>query len=117
MESAEEEEKKEKENLKQIEKKFAVRDQEWAEKEKTLQASLESQKKLRQEMIQQVVPEIRERYDLIVQKKQGIGLVKVKGENCGACQLLLRPQILNELRSNSAIILCENCSRILYLEE
>lgn len=117
VEAAEEEVEKEKENLKQIERQFAVRDQERAEKEKVLRESLEVQKKLRQEVIQQVPPEIRERYDLIVQKKQGIGLVKVKGENCGACQLLLRPQILNELRSHSAIVLCENCSRILYLEE
>ena len=68
-------------------------------------------------MITQVSPEIKNLYDAIIQKKQGLALVKVNGEICGACQLQLRAQLMNEIRMAQSLILCENCSRILYFEE
>ena len=36
---------------------------------------------------------------------------------CTACNVRLRPQAYNEVRSNSAVLTCENCSRILYYTE
>lgn len=117
LEAVEEEIKKEQGRLKQVEKDQEEKDQQLAQKEKEFSATLEDLKKRREETIKQVTPEARGLYDLIVQKKQGVGLVKVNGETCGACQLQLRPQVLNELRMAQNLIVCENCSRILYLEE
>lgn len=117
VEAAEEEVRKEKDRLKQIEKDYQVREAELTQKEKALQETLERLKKSRNEVILQVPPDVRGLYDTIVQKKQGVGLVKVNGEICGACQLQLRPQLLNEIRLGQAIVVCENCSRILYYEE
>lgn len=117
VEAADEEVKKEKDRLKQVEKHFQEQEVELSQKEKAFQQSYEDLKKKRDEIVQQVPPEIKSLYDTIVQKKQGIALVKVRGEICGACQLQLRPQLLNEIRLAQSVILCENCSRILYIED
>lgn len=117
VEAAEDEVKKERERFKQIEKDFAAKEVELAQAEKGLAETVKTLKTQRSEIVSKVDPEIRGRYDLIVEKKQGLALVKVTGESCGACQLQLRPQIINELRLAENLIYCENCSRILYYEE
>lgn len=70
----------------------------------------------KQETIKAVNPEIAGLYERIVQNKKGLALVKVDGEVCSACQLHLRPQQLSEIQLAEAIVLCEQCSRILYFE-
>ena len=117
VEAAEDEVRKERERLKLVEKQFQVRQNEIAEKEKFLAETIEARKKSREEIIKQVPPDARSLYDLIIQKKQGLALVKINGEICGACQLQLRPQLINEIRMGQSLIVCENCSRILYFEE
>ena len=117
VEAAEEEVHREKERLKQVEKDYQSRQSEITQKEKSLQDASENLKKTREEIVKQVPPDARSLYDLIIQKKQGLALVKVNGEICGACQLQLRPQLINEIRMGHSLIVCENCSRILYFEE
>lgn len=116
VEAANEEVQKERERLKQIEKEFGQKETELTEKTKKLKGQIEQLRSERQVVLQTIPPDIKERYDLIIGKKQGLALVKVVGENCGACQLLLRPQVLNELHAGSTLVICENCSRILYHE-
>ena len=117
VEAAEVEVRKEKDRLKQVEKEFQTRQNEIAQKEKTLSDTIEMLKKSREEIMRQVAPDARSLYDLIIQKKQGLALVRVNGEICGACQLQLRPQLINEVRLGRELIVCENCSRILYFED
>ncbi len=117
VEAADIEVKKEKEHLKQIEKEYQAKEAELDRQNKAFLDSIDGLKKRREELIQQVPQDIRTLYDLIVQKKQGLGLVRVNGETCGACQLQLRPQLLNEIRMYQAPVVCENCSRILYTED
>ena len=117
VEAAEEEVRKEKERLKLIENDFQAKETELAEKEKSFLEAVARLKKERGAILAQVAPDMRNLYDLIVQKKQGLGLVKINGESCGACQLQLRPQLINDVRLGSSLIVCENCSRILYFEE
>lgn len=54
-------------------------------------------------------------YNTIFQKKSGIALSPVTDDFCSMCQIRIRPQVLNELIAQNAIILCENCGRILYM--
>ena len=70
----------------------------------------------KQELIKKVNPEIASLYERIVKNKRGLALVKVDGEVCSACQMRLRPQQINEIAMAEEIILCEQCSRILYNE-
>jgi predicted nucleic acid-binding Zn-ribbon protein len=53
-------------------------------------------------------------YASISKKNNGIALSPVNGEFCSMCHMRIRPQILNELKEASSIILCENCGRILH---
>ncbi|MBI4972179.1 MAG: hypothetical protein HZC17_10205 [Candidatus Omnitrophica bacterium] len=76
-------------------------------------------RQLKEERINILTPvthEIKDLYEKILAKREGVALVKIDGENCGGCQFLLRPQIINEVRLQENITLCERCTRILYYE-
>jgi len=53
-------------------------------------------------------------YNKISAKCSGIALSPVTGEFCSKCHMRVRPQVLNELKAENSIILCENCGRILH---
>lgn len=116
VEAAKEELRKEKETFASISKSFQDRDNEKVAQEKKIQASLGDMKKQRDEVVAQLPPELGELYNRIASKKQGLALARVAGEVCTACQMQLRPQLVNEIRLGSQIVVCENCSRILYYE-
>ncbi|MBI3316553.1 MAG: hypothetical protein HYZ85_00920 [Candidatus Omnitrophica bacterium] len=117
VEAAEEAVKKERENLKAVEKEFAMLRNELSEKEKKFKENEQRLRQARLEILAKIAPEVRELYDVIVKKKRGMGLAKVYDENCSGCQLALRPQLLNEVRLAQTLVVCENCSRILYFED
>jgi uncharacterized protein len=50
-----------------------------------------------------------------VNKFRGSGLAEVRDQKCVGCQVMLRPQTFNEVRSNKTVI-CESCQRILYFD-
>jgi hypothetical protein len=116
VDAAKEETRKEKEKFAAITKSFQIRDNEMAGQEKALQERLVDLKKQREESVAQLPPELGELYSRIALKKQGLALAVVSGEVCAACQMKLRPQLINEIRLGEQIIVCENCSRILYFE-
>ena len=116
VEAAKDEALKEKEKLAVITKSFQGKDDEMAAQEKSLQSRLAEMRKQRDEAVALLPPELRELYNRIALKKQGLVLAAVNGENCAACQMNLRPQLINEVRLGEQIIVCENCSRILYFE-
>jgi predicted nucleic acid-binding Zn-ribbon protein len=68
----------------------------------------------REILLPSVPPEQKRLYEAIFQKKNGIALSPVRGDFCAMCHMRIRPQMLNEIRDKSAVILCENCGRILY---
>ena len=88
--------------------------QELEEKSKMIREKIEVLTKQKKEKIKEVNPEIASLYEQIVTKKHGWALVKVEGEVCPACQIQLRPQVVNEAKLKERIIVCDNCSRILY---
>ena len=116
VDAAKEEARKEKEKLVSITKSFQDRDKEMAGQETTLQGRLEDLKKQREESVARLPPELGELYNRIALKKHGLALAVVSGDVCAACQMKLRPQLMNEIRLGEQIIVCENCSRILYFE-
>lgn len=56
-------------------------------------------------------------YSTISRKNNGIALSPVSEEFCSMCHMRIRPQVFNELKAFSSIILCENCGRILFYEQ
>ncbi|MGD8538216.1 MAG: C4-type zinc ribbon domain-containing protein [Candidatus Aminicenantes bacterium] len=68
------------------------------------------------DLIPQIPKEQSKLYLEIFKKKNGIPLSPVTDDFCSMCQIRIRPQVLNELRAENQIILCENCGRILYIK-
>ncbi len=95
--------------LKQEIKKFEDEGRQSEEKIKSL-------KEERKKILEPVTLEVKELYEKVLAKREGVALAKIEGENCGGCQFLLRPQIINEVQLQETITLCERCTRILYFE-
>ena len=47
----------------------------------------------------------------------GIAISRVEKGHCKECHMRLRPQFVQDIKANQGILLCENCSRILYYQE
>lgn len=108
--------KKEKERLKQCEKEYEQKEKELSQKEAQFNQRAAELKMKKEDILKQLDPEVRDLYERIVEKKRGLALVKIAGEVCAACQIKLRPQLINEVQLGEKLVLCENCSRILYVE-
>jgi predicted nucleic acid-binding Zn-ribbon protein len=49
-----------------------------------------------------------------VSKFRGSGISEVRDHKCIACQVMLRPQTYNDVRSGKETVICDSCQRILY---
>ena len=49
-----------------------------------------------------------------VSKFRGTGISEVRDHKCMACQVMLRPQTYNEVRTGQQTVVCDSCQRILY---
>jgi predicted nucleic acid-binding Zn-ribbon protein len=61
-----------------------------------------------------VNPDVLRQYDRVA-KYRGTGISEVRDQKCMACQVMLRPQTYNEVRSDKSVS-CESCQRILYYD-
>ncbi len=51
-----------------------------------------------------------------VSRARKTGLAEARMQLCGACNVMLRPQTWNELKTNEHIITCGSCGRILFYD-
>lgn len=116
VEGVQKEVREERDRLSRLEKESQEKKAEWTAREESLKAELAVLLKKRQEIVAQAPPETRDLYERIIEKKKGLALVSVEGEACGACRMEIRPQLLNELKLKESLVVCENCSRILYVD-
>jgi predicted nucleic acid-binding Zn-ribbon protein len=49
-----------------------------------------------------------------VSKFRGTGISEVLDHKCMGCQVMLRPQIYNDVRTGQQTVVCDSCQRILY---
>src|ERR1700688_369205 len=49
-----------------------------------------------------------------VSKFRGSGISEVRDHKCIACQVMLRPQTYNDVRTGQQTVVCDSCQRILY---
>ncbi|HYE65466.1 MAG TPA: C4-type zinc ribbon domain-containing protein, partial [Pyrinomonadaceae bacterium] len=49
-----------------------------------------------------------------VRIRDGIAVAEARNGSCTACFMSLRPQVMAEVRRGEEVIMCDNCSRILY---
>ena len=71
----------------------------------------------RNELAVKVDKNILTRYGRISANKDGLAVVPIIDDSCQGCFGLMPAQVINEVRMKNAIVCCENCTRILYIEE
>jgi len=92
-----------------------------AEKNTARAASIEQEAKLaalrieRKQHREHIDASILATYDRIASSARKTGLARVQGQRCLACQMYLRPQIWNQVRSGQ-LMTCESCARLLYFD-
>ena len=89
------------------------------EKEEARKVTAEDQKKLgdwnaKRDVLRQATSEDLLRHYERVMKFRGSGLAEVRDQKCMGCQVMLRPQIYNEVRIGEKIVICDSCQRIYY---
>ena len=71
----------------------------------------------RNELVSQLSAQTVDLFEMLARGRKGIAVVEAANGRCNSCQVRLRPQLFNSVRSNSALIQCESCQRILYFVE
>ncbi|RJP59517.1 MAG: hypothetical protein C4541_05695 [Candidatus Auribacter fodinae] len=69
----------------------------------------------RNELSRKVDPKSLNLYERILQnKREELAVVPLEGNTCQGCHMKVTPNDVNEVHKGHRIVICENCSRILY---
>lgn len=90
------------------------------EKEEARERTAEDQKQLadwttKRNQIRTGVNEDLLRHYERVSKFRGTGIAEVHDHKCMGCQVRLRPQTYNDVRSGGKVVYCDSCQRVLYM--
>lgn len=91
-----------------------------AEKAQAREATAKDEKQLeelmaeRNALVAQLKPAMNRTYERIRKKWHGTVVAEVVGGRCTACQIVLRPQLFQELRRAEEMMFCESCGRIIF---
>lgn len=107
----------EKKVLETEERKFSEKKKALEEKTKEIEASIADISGKRKILAASVEKQVLRSYEHILQGRGGLALVQVKTNSCEGCHMRVPHQVINEIKMHDRLITCENCSRILYLEE
>jgi uncharacterized protein len=82
-----------------------------------IKAELQTLKTQRTALAAKADPKVMPKYERIINSKDGLAVVPVIGDSCQGCFRVMPPQVINEIQMNNALVFCENCTRILYIEK
>ena len=108
---------KEKEFLKSEEVKFNEEKNRFTAETNRIKTELEALKKQRSGLSIKVDKTILKKYERIIKSKDGLAVVTIANDACQGCFRVMPPQVVNEIKMNTDLVFCDNCARILYLEE
>ncbi len=77
-------------------------------------SQLDSQRK---QNIPNIDPKLLVQYEKILNNREGLAIVEVKNNCCQGCNMSMPPQVINQIKMYGDIVICELCSRILYVED
>ncbi len=73
----------------------------------------------RERLAAEIPEDLRDHYERIAKKHNGVSLAEVRDEKCTACGMRVRPHVFQEMRraNSEEMFHCETCTRILYYVE
>ena len=71
----------------------------------------------RKELFAQIPVTLAKRYQVLSERRNGIAIVPAQKGACTGCNMLLPPQLYNNLYTTQEILSCPLCNRLLYLGE
>jgi uncharacterized protein len=69
----------------------------------------------RQGLRSAITPQVLDHYDRVI-KVRKTAIAEARDQKCSSCNVMLRPQTYDEIRSNEKIIVCDSCNRILFFD-
>ncbi len=109
---------KEKETVsKGTESGYLAKISEWETKQKVVEADLAQKKTDRDQFATTLSKALAEQYERIRARNKSAAVVPLKNEQCSGCHMKVAQNLINEVRRGQKLMVCENCSRIVFLEE
>lgn len=109
---------KEKGKLEEEEKVFNEQKKKVDDRIKEIEERLAQLEGQRKQAVPDVEPRIFSQYERILNNRDGLAIVSVKGGNtCGGCNMFVPPQVINMIKMYDRVITCEMCNRMLYIKD
>ena len=108
---------KEKLKIKDEEKVFLAEKKKVEDSIKVIDDRLAQLEANRKQVIPEIDPKVLAQYDRILNSRDGLAIVTVKGNSCGGCNMFVPPQVINLIKMYERIITCEICNRMMYIDE
>ncbi len=86
-------------------------------RQKALEQQISEKQTSRDQLIAQYPRSLCEQYERVRKSKKGMAVVPLRLEQCSGCHMKVSQHLINEVRRGQKLIVCESCSRIVYLEE
>lgn len=83
----------------------------------TIDTSLAEQGRQREALVGQLPVALRKRYDMLLERRNGLAVVEARAGACLGCHMHLPPQLFNRLFVAKEVQNCPHCNRLLYLGE
>lgn len=69
----------------------------------------------REKILAEMTPKVASEYERIRKGRAGVAIAEAVNGRCSKCNIMLRPQFLQELKLGNSIMVCESCRRMLYV--
>lgn len=107
---------KEKDYLKTEEGKLGLEKKKLDDEVKRIKGEVGGLKTQRADLAQKIDKTVLVKYDRILKGKDGLAVVPVAGGSCQGCFRIMPSQVIHEINMKKDLVFCENCARILYIE-
>jgi len=79
-----------------------------------LERELDSVSAARQALMAELPAGVLALFEHVSKGRRGVAVAEARDGHCTMCNVRLRPQVFNDIRTNESIIQCDSCQRILY---
>ena len=78
-------------------------------------AELAASRAAREELVARMPKTVSALYNRVsARMRDGIAVAEARNGSCTACSMVLRPQVMAQVRRGEEVLTCDNCNRILY---